>query len=279
MATTAQLGTSSSYLANIELGVGASSPPPPAFTWFPMDQPGANATRQRSLAAPSTTVDYPAGLYAGYTPPPAFVWFPMDQPGALAGRIVMPAPRIAPADYPAGLYAGFTPPPASYSWMFTINRDRQDLSQMLRQRAAFVGPEMPAALLPGHHPTPPIPPFNVQGYPAIPKVLGQAGTDWQRVRKAIDTLSEVLNSLMSQGYVQRTSLIPPTWKVASGAEGVVSFEGREGAVTLLPADIITAAPGALISLNTAGTPADTSTPVAWAAVKIGSQVYYIPLYQ
>jgi hypothetical protein len=198
MSFTGQLGTSFSYLANIELGVGAGSSPPVTPTWFPFDLQFVAARRLRQLICASAAADFPAALYPVPPPPPGSVWIPPAQEQAA--------------------YHG--------------------LGALLARRVALTEPlALSPALMPGFTPTPG-PPFNVFNFPAIPKVF--SADDWQRLRKALEQTSEMLNSLMAQGYIQRTSIVPITWQILGKTGGVLSFDGRTGAVTLTANDVIAA---------------------------------------
>lgn len=203
MSFTGVLGTADSQLNNIELGAGPSSPPP-AADWFPFSLPIGGARRL---------------------------------PGALARR---GAPSFPAAPFPS------PNTPTDTTWIFAtphddrlLDRKTRALREQRRAKKDQADDRLSPALLPGFTP-PPGPPFTgtIQ-VPLIPKI--QTQDDFQRAKKAIQTLSEMMNSLMQQGYVQRTSFNPVIWKIIGELlVGVISFNNRTGAVTLTANDIITA---------------------------------------
>lgn len=202
MSFTGVLGTADSQLNNIELGAGPSSPPP-AADWFPFSLPIGGARR-------------PSG--AVYR-------------------------RRAPS-FPAALFPNSNPL-TDTSWTFATPHDDRLLDRKIRaareQRRARkdqTDDRLSPALLPGFTPPPGPPSLGTIQVPLIPKIQSQ--DDFQRLKKSIQTLSEMLNSLMQQGYVQRTSFNPVVWKLIGEFIGVLSFNGRQGVVTLTANDIIQA---------------------------------------
>jgi hypothetical protein len=101
------------------------------------------------------------------------------------------------------------PPPMDPSFLFGPFTRRLILPSPVR--VPFELPQLPPVLMAGF--TPPITPrFNPQkGTPLIPKLF--QSDDIQRLRKSLDTLSEMTNSLLAQGYIQRQSVNPLIWKL------------------------------------------------------------------
>lgn len=92
-------------------------------------------------------------------------------------------------------------------------------------------------------PGPPGPQPKVAGLPFLPRVpdiQGAAGQD--RFRRFTEVLSDAFNSLVAQGILVQTGSASWTLNLAGGSGiGVVSVNGRTGAVTLTASDIPTIA--------------------------------------
>lgn len=251
-------GTAYSAPANIELAkVPASSPAP---TWFPLDQP--DIPRQRFAQRRVLDPEISPALYPAPPPQPTtpvYLFAPEQK------RAPVPIRRDTPLlDMP--LKALDRP---EIGWLPGPVPRRPEIPKKIWPP----GPELPAALLAPFVP-PPKPVKGGVGQPLFPPL--QAPYDFQRARKAISTLSEMMNNLMEAGYIKRISYSPVAWEISTGT-GVFSFNGRTGAITLLTSDVTPLLPpaattfyqssllasGSAVSLTTA-TPA-TVTSLSLAA--------------
>lgn len=92
---------------------------------------------------------------------------------------------------------------------------------------------------PPNSPTPRPPPIKALQKPFLPRVPeqeSQPGKD--RMRRFSEILSDIINSLFASGQLLQDG--PASFSLAGGAGGVVSFDGRTGAVTLISADVLAA---------------------------------------
>jgi len=91
----------------------------------------------------------------------------------------------------------------------------------------------------------PVPRYNATGVDTL-------RTRDDRLQRFSEIVSQILNSLIAQGLIFQTG--KTTWTLAGGAGGVLSFDGRAGAVTLSAADVASAYSGILANQFLAGTP-------------------------
>jgi hypothetical protein len=174
---------------------------------------------------------------AGGAPPPPAAWYPINLLVGLARRLSGLSLVIPTAtNYPAGLFPGGSSSPTDLSWLLPR------LSQFKFPRPPL--PISPAPQLP--QPLPPYvpPPFSGPGTIYVPLLAREVDPDINvRTLRFTRILTEMINSLLVQGYITRKIADPIIWQLHAlppGGLGVLSFDGRTGNVTLTVNDVQTA---------------------------------------
>lgn len=176
------------------------------------------------------------------TPPRQYEWLQVFPPGQ--GPAPLP-PVGGYLAYPLEIMAG--PPMAGAPWFRPGSPPNN-----------YSGPS--TAPSPSPSPVPggggvPVPGGTTQTVQFVPRynpndVTGRS----DRLQRFTEIVSQIINSLLTQGLIRQTSFNPPTWTIAGGAGGVLSFDGRAGVVTLSAADIASAYSSILPNQFLAGAP-------------------------
>lgn len=91
----------------------------------------------------------------------------------------------------------------------------------------------------GTAPSAPLPPPSpIQSLHAPQLTRTPQGDDFdKRVRRNMDILVEMINSLTMQGFITKISANPAVWQIITTTAGVLSFNGRSGNVVLNGDDV------------------------------------------
>ena len=220
MAVTGQLGTSDSYLSNIQLGAGSALAPiatqafccditaGPPIRGAPWQQHLPSIDYPLIMMPPARTADSYMPDVTGGPPVMAAPW-QLHLPIVFPPRIVTPPPPPTPSQVYAPEVT-FGPPMRGAPWAQRLFVERQE----------FQGPALRTGGPPGTTPAIKSKPLLER----VPDATGPAGQD--RLRRHTEKLSNIINSLVEQNLLRQIGVAK--WTLNPAAAVDPTFVGLTG---------------------------------------------------